>query len=234
MKRKILLLVLFLGMLVLPIKSFAKTYYEDYKTLDLVGTLGEEEIELINKEYTETDDQAVIYLFRGKGCHYCQGFLNFINSLTVEYGKYFKVVSFESWYDVANGELLETISEYLEQPAGGVPYIIIGEHVFGGYAEDFNEEIKAAIMEEYENKNANDVFVKYEKHLKSEKIKAFFKAILPIIYSLVIVGIATFFISRHYNKQINLLNDKINKLEKKLVNNDTHKDTKPVTKTKKK
>ena len=48
-----------------------------------------------------------------------------------------------------NAEVLTYVSEFLGQPAEGVPYVIIGDQVFPGYAEDYNEAIKAAIVELY-------------------------------------------------------------------------------------
>ena len=82
--------------IIIPVKAFAK---EQYKTLNLEETLAEEGIEKKFSNYKETDDQITIYMFRGKGCAYCKKFLEFLNGITEEYGKYFKLVSFESWYN---------------------------------------------------------------------------------------------------------------------------------------
>ena len=148
-----------------PVITFAATEgltkvdIKDYETLNLQEALEAEEIKPAFKSYSENDDQITIYLFRGQGCGYCQGFLKFLNSITNEYGKYFKLVSFDAWYIEENAELLTNVSEFLGQPAEGVPYVIIGDQVFPGYAEDYNEGIKAAITTLYNAKDKYDVFI---------------------------------------------------------------------------
>ena len=120
-----------------------------YNTTNLVETLEAENIELVNKDYTENSKQAVIYLFRGQGCSHCQEFLTFLSSLTEEYGEYFRLVAFETWKDTANSELMSEVAESLNTEASGVPFIIIGSQFFGGYASDYDESIKQAIMDLY-------------------------------------------------------------------------------------
>ena len=158
-----------------PVITFAATEgltkvdIKDYETLNLQEVLEAEEIKPAFKSYSENDDQITIYLFRGQGCGYCQGFLKFLNSITNEYGKYFKLVSFDAWYIEENAELLTNVSEFLGQPAEGVPYVIIGDQVFPGYAEDYNEGIKAAITTLYNAKDKYDVFEEYNKYVDEVK-----------------------------------------------------------------
>ena len=142
------------------IEYIRKYDFERSKPLDFKESLAAEEIELKYTDYQETDDQVTIYLFRGQGCHYCKDFLNFLNDNAQEYGKYFKVRSFEVWSDDFNNNLLEVTSNFLNKPAGGVPYIIIGNKVFAGYAPSYNEEILATIKDNFEagNMYKYDVF----------------------------------------------------------------------------
>lgn len=167
MKKKIAIIVLMLLSIIIPVKAFAK---EQYKTLNLEETLAEEGIEKKFTDYKETDDQVIIYLFRGKGCAYCRKFLEFLNGITDEYGKYFKLVSFESWYNEENSNLLGEISTFMGEQASGVPYIIIGDKVFGGYTESYDESIKTAIKTLYDSKDRYDVFEEYEYSKKWDKI----------------------------------------------------------------
>ena len=155
--KKLLFLIVLVGVMVLPFKVNA----EDYTSLNFKEVLKEEEIDLKNNSYTETDDQVTIYLFRGKGCSYCRGFLNFLNDNSKELGKYFKVVSYEVWKDEANASLLDKVSEYLGQPADGVPYIVIGDQVFAGFTEEaYGEKVKTTIMDLYNTEKSEryDVF----------------------------------------------------------------------------
>ena len=165
MKKKLLVLLLIVALL--PVKTFAKTYYDDYNTKNFKETLEAEGMELKNKNYKEDDKQAIIYMFRGDGCGYCRAFLEFLNSISEEYGKYFKLVSFEVWHDSENSELLNKMPIVTNKSAGGVPYIIIGEKVFGGYASDYDEDIKSAIMAQY-NDSSYDVFEKLDEKLNGE------------------------------------------------------------------
>lgn len=167
MKKKIAIIALMLLSVIIPVKAFAK---EQYKTLNLEETLAEEGIEKKFTDYKETDDQVIIYLFRGKGCAYCRKFLEFLNGITDEYGKYFKLVSFESWYNEENSNLLGEISTFMGEQASGVPYIIIGDKVFGGYTESYDESIKTAIKTLYDSKDRYDVFEEYEYSKKWDKI----------------------------------------------------------------
>lgn len=163
-KIKLFLVLLFALVLIVPTSVKANYVAADntatdnttkYKTLNLKEALAEEGIKEEFKNYSEKDDQITIYLFRGKGCSFCRAFLSYINSITDEYGKYFKIVSYEVWNDANNSQLMSAVSTYLKQYAEGVPYVIIGEKVFPGYTEGYNDEIKKAIVDLY-NTNKND------------------------------------------------------------------------------
>lgn len=185
MKKRFLFLLLVLSVL-LPLKVLAKTYYDSYNTLNFKEALNQEEMELINKDYKEDDKQTIIYLFRGNGCGFCRNFLSFLNSISEEYGQYFRVVSFEVWYDKDNSALMNKVSTYTNVAATGVPYIIIGEKVFTGYNSDYDEEIKQAIMNQY-NKNDKDIFDKITKAEKGNSVSSF----AIIFWNLVVVAIGT-------------------------------------------
>jgi len=205
--KKIIAVVLTL-MLVLPIGVCAKgTNYSTYKTMNLKETLDAEEIELENEDYEETDDQATIYMFRGQGCGYCRKFLTFLSSISEEYGKYFKLVSFEVWQDQDNSELMAQVGEALGEEISGVPFIIIGDKTFPGYAETYDEQIKDAIKDLYdeEEKDRYDIFdelgnsnkKKSEKEKKEEK-DANTAGVIAIVVIVAIGALAV--ISRRKNK----------------------------------
>ena len=140
MKKYLFLLLMTVSLLVVPftVKADSKKTVlgNDYTTKNFVEALQEENMD-IPAGYSENNDQAIIYLFRGNGCSFCRAFLTFMTSISEEYGKYFKIVSFEVWNNENNWYLLNQIS-YLKEGniAQGVPYIIIGDKVFGGYADD--------------------------------------------------------------------------------------------------
>ena len=163
MKKKILFISLVISLVMLaPFKVVAKKYYDGYETKNFKQTLEAEGMTIKNKDYKETDKQATIYLFRGQGCGFCQNFITFLNSISKEYGKYFKVVSFEVWNNAENSELMGKIGYVTGEEAGGVPYIVIGKKVFPGYISDWDDEIKDTIKKQY-NDNSYDVFKELEK-----------------------------------------------------------------------
>ncbi len=226
MKKKIFLLIMIMSF-VLPMKVLASTYYDDYKTLNLVGALQEEEIPLENTNYKETNDQAIIYLFRGNGCGFCRKLLTYLSSLTKDYGKYFKVVSFEVWNDASNNALMQKIAGVTGVAAQGVPYYIIGDETFDGYAESYNERIVNAIMNEYNNPSPNaDVFNKLEEKENGTSSKSGGADTFAIIFwNFVVIAAATglviYFNDKNKKEIINYIseNKKTEKYDKKNKNN---------------
>lgn len=93
-----------------------------------------------------------VHMFRGEGCGYCAKALAFFESLEdTEYSKYFKLETHEVWYDEDNATLMGKVAAYFKEEVGGVPYIIIGDKTFQGYAETYDEDIKAEISKLYDS-----------------------------------------------------------------------------------
>ncbi len=190
--KKLLVVFLISVALILPVKTFAKTYYSDHETKDFKDTLVDEDMKIENTDYAETSDQATIYLFRGHGCGYCRNFLTFLNSISKEYGKKFKLVSFEVWNNKENNELMKKVANFTGEEAGGVPYIVIGEKVFGGYIDSWNDQIKSAINTLYESKDKYDVFEEMaaaERRAKWEKLLT--SGVLPLVTIVLVIGFGT-------------------------------------------
>lgn len=163
MKKKILLVIL----MVLMVIPFAVKADEEvdaevdapkYTNMNLKDTLESEGIKANLKNYKETDDQITIYMFRGQGCSHCQDFLNFLASIVEDYGKYFKLESYEVWYDTTNNELKGEVAKTLGDKEGGVPYIIIGKKSYVGFDETvMGEEMKKLIINGYNEDEKYDV-----------------------------------------------------------------------------
>lgn len=197
---------------------------------------------------TNAKDKATIYLFRGKGCGYCRSLLTFLNSINDEYGNMYELKSFEVWNNQNNYELMKSISEFLNETASGVPYLIIGKEVFPGYAASYDSSIKTAIeelyntkkskrydvMEEYKKKNAKFDLSKYKsltfkqtlseegiKYNEPKKKSSSTSSSNVIIWNLVFTAVAT-------SSIIAFVNYKFKKLEESI------KDASKVSKTAKK
>ncbi len=201
--KKIIIIIMLLGILLFPYQVSAKDV--EYKSLNLDETLKQESIEHDFSNYKENDDQAIIYLFRGNGCAYCRAFLEYLNSIIDDYGKYFKVVSYEVWENSDNSKLLEKVSAFTGEEASGVPYIIIGDKVFKGYSESYNDEIKEAIKAQYDSKNSYDVMRKMGKNTisdKNQKDNTLFIITFNTIFTIIVAVIIIVF---NYSKNQNMM-----------------------------
>ena len=161
-KSLIFIMMIVISIVLIPNQVLAKGIDQSkYNRLSLQKVFEEENISYDFSKYKETDDQVTIYLFRGHGCTYCSKFLNYLaDTLLDKYGKYFKVVTYEVWEDANNADLMNQVASFMGDDASGVPYIIIGDKTFIGYAETMNSEIESAIKDLYDSKDRYDVFEK--------------------------------------------------------------------------
>ena len=164
-------IILIMCLIIFPIFISAKEKInlDEYDTMNLIETIVSENLNVKINNYKEKPDQVTIYLFRGLGCRYCKNFISFLNNLDKEYYNKIKLVSFDVWGNIKNEKLLSEISMFLEgKKVNGVPYIIIGEKTFEGYAEEYNEEILKQIDKEYKKDNKIDIINKYNNTLENQ------------------------------------------------------------------
>lgn len=158
-----LLLILLMPSLVLAASYESKTLSEAIK---------DEKIENDLEGYDDNEEKPVIYLFRGKGCSHCYEFLEYASSdLVKEKGDKFRMVTYEVWNNEANAELMQKVSDYFKDDASGVPYIIIGEKTFNGYAKSMNKEIEEAIDKLSDSEEKFDVLTKIDMNSTTKKEK---------------------------------------------------------------
>lgn len=117
----------------------------------------------------EENEKINVYLFYGNGCGYCEAAKKFFASIKEEYGEYYNLVEYEVWYVKENSNLMQNVASYFGEEVGGVPYIVIGETTFGGYSSEYDNDIKKAIKEEYENENYKDIVAKVKSGEVSSK-----------------------------------------------------------------
>ena len=147
---KLLFIIALACLLVLPLSVFAE---------------GEEEAT------TAADSSEVtLYFFRGEGCSHCAEFEAWLKEIEPEYGELFNIVDYETWYNEDNAELMQKVAEARGEKAEGVPYIIIGNKSWNGFADEYKDEIISEIqsLHEQEPSSRYDV-MKYLK--KSTKKK---------------------------------------------------------------
>ncbi len=191
MKSKIFA-VLFSVLLLFPFLVNAKSL-DDYHATTVTEALAEEGIAFDAKDFVTNDKQITIYLFRGSGCSHCHEFLEYVSkTLVKEYGKMFTIKSYETWGDATNAELMETVGAYMGyQPNElGVPFFIIGDKAFVGYASSMNEDIIAKIKSEYESSERVDKVVEALENAGNDSSSGV-SSTSVIIWNLVFVIIAT-------------------------------------------
>ena len=107
-------------------------------------------------ETTEVVDDAAskvvpVYFFRGDGCSFCASAEDWFNELGLQdLGKKFKVQEFETWYNQENADLMQKVADARNETADGVPYIIIGDQSWAGFADDYKQEIISKIEKVYD------------------------------------------------------------------------------------
>lgn len=217
--KKILIAVVAALCLFLPLSAKAVAV-EDYTTLNLKEILEAEEIEPSFDELKENDDQVIIYLFRGQGCGFCRGFLEYLNKIYEDEGDKFKVVSFQTWGDTAeaqaNDALLREVAEFMgvaEPEKTGVPFIVIGDQYFPGFTEDaYGEAVLSAIDSEY-NKDKEDRYdlFKAMNEQKKEKSPANLTVGGAVIITILAVGAVIVYDTIRFNK----IQDELKQITKK-------------------
>ena len=92
------------------------------------------------------DGKVIIYFFRGEGCSHCAEAEAWFESIEEEYGDYFTIKDYETWYNQDNAEYMQKVAESRGDEAGGVPYIIIGDYTWLGFTEEYEDEMIQAIV----------------------------------------------------------------------------------------
>lgn len=139
MKKIKLFLVIIMCLFAMPLAVLADEGSDD----NVEVTSGETEVQ-------EEDNRVKIYFFRGEGCPHCADAEEFFNSIEEEYGQYYKILDYETWYNSDNAALLQKVGEARNEEISGVPYILIGDKSWSGYDDSFADDIKDTIKSEYE------------------------------------------------------------------------------------
>lgn len=151
MKKLRLLLILFAAVLLLPMTVFAEGE-------EVVAENPETTEETTTAEAEVNSKEVNIYFFRGEGCPHCEEAEQWFQSIEAEYGSYFNIVDYETWYNEDNANLMQQVAEARGEEAEGVPYIIVGDKSWSGFTESYEEEILSQITSVY----AQDVNDRYD------------------------------------------------------------------------
>lgn len=212
MKKK-MIIGLLLAVLLLPMHVFAeKIDIANYNTTNLEEAFKDENIKYDLGSYKENDNQIPIYMFRGKGCVHCQDFLQYVSdTLVKQYGDKFKLITFETWYDTKNSGLLDKVINFFGEEKSAVPFIIIGDKHFLGYASSLNSEIENAINTLYNSKDRYDVF----EEMNKEEKKGTTSTAAVVIWNAVITAVGVGVVIWHNNSTKNQIIEELSKKSSK-------------------
>lgn len=98
----------------------------------------------------EESKEVKVYFFRGEGCSHCAEAEAWFQSIEEEYGSYFQIIDYETWYNRENSELMQRVAKARGEKAEGVPYIIIGNQSWNGFTESYGSEMIERIKSEFE------------------------------------------------------------------------------------
>lgn len=141
---------------------------------------------MVNVQADETKEKEKInvYFFRGEGCPHCAEAEEWFDTLKddEEYSKYYNLVDYEVWYDKDNSKLMDEVAKKLGTEASGVPFMVIGEKYYSGFAETMVEDIKTTIKEAYESEDYVDVVKSIkEGTYKTKKEEKESSTLIPIV-----------------------------------------------------
>ena len=151
MKKIKYLVLLLVATLLIPVAVFAtdeEAVAEEAATEEVTAA----------EDTTATSNEVNVYFFRGEGCPHCEEAEQWFQSIEEEYGSYFKIVDYETWYNEENAKLMEKVADIRGEEASGVPYIIVGDKSWNGFTKDYGDEILSQIQTVF----AQDVADRYD------------------------------------------------------------------------
>ena len=136
----------------------------------------------------EESKEVKVYFFRGEGCSHCAEAEAWFQSIEEEYGSYFQVIDYETWYNRENADLMQRVAKARGEKAEGVPYIIIGNQSWNGFTQEYGSEMIERIKSEFEKdvKDRYDI-IKLLPEMENEKDSTG-SDILALVISLVVFG----------------------------------------------
>ena len=137
----------------------------------------------------DAKEEVKVYFFMGDGCSFCKKAKEWFNSIEKEYGDMYEIVSYETWYDKENDELMNKVAKARGEEANGVPYIVIGNKSWNGFDDVYKDEIISQIKSEYkaDDDERYDI-MKLMKNIDTEDENKNTKDVVSLILILVIVG----------------------------------------------
>lgn len=104
-----------------------------------------------------------VFVFWGDGCPHCKKEFEYLEKISKRYSSYFDVYGFETWFNEDNSKMMNKFRELIKDEASGIPYTIVGDKVFHGFANEMQDELLNTIIEEYKSKDKTNYCEKIKK-----------------------------------------------------------------------
>lgn len=175
MKKLKYLVILLVAMLLIPFSVFA-----------------EEKADASDSK--EESKKVTIYFFRGEGCSHCAEAEEWFESIEEEYGDLFEIKDYETWYSEENAELMEKVAETRGETADGVPYIIVGDKSWNGFADEYKDEILDEVKSMYKKEVADryDIMNFLDSNKKENKKDSSSSDVVALILIVLVAGATGF------------------------------------------
>ena len=184
-------------LLLIPINVFAYDIkLDEYEKKSLNQIL----IDIGNDKFIDTEEnyQGIpIYFFYGKECGYSKQFIDFyVDQVLPKYKHKIHIVGFETWHDNKNASLYSTILKYKKSDYEGSPLIIIGDRVFEGYTQSYNNQIISAIDNTIKNNNKKDIIEEMNSISDNDLDNEIKKIILIPLFIILLTVVLVFIIKK--------------------------------------
>lgn len=146
------------------------------------------------------ENDVNIYIFHGETCPHCQAAIEFFESIEEDYGSCFNLNKYEVWNSSENATLMTSVASYFGDEVSGVPYIVIGNKTFKGYAESYDEDIKSAIVEASNDADYVDVMTALSKNDVTEKDTSGSSIATVLIIVICVGGLVALIVTNKNNK----------------------------------
>ena len=122
-------------------------------------------LKMTEKDIKSSKNKVNVYVFWGDGCPHCKHLAQFFDSNKSELKDKMNLYTFEVWKDSTNLKFMKDFGKFLGETPQGVPYMIIGDKTFSGFAESdekTKDEIINLIKQGYQNSSKIDKYQEYK------------------------------------------------------------------------
>ncbi len=109
-----------------------------------------------------------VFIFWGDGCPHCKKEFEYLEKISKRYSNYFDVYGFETWFNEDNSKIMNKFRELKGDEASGIPYTIIGDKIFHGFASEMQDELLNAIIEEYKSNDKTNYCEEIKKEFTTD------------------------------------------------------------------